>query len=131
MKIKRKAQEENLLYPTIGELTKGEFNRYELSLATARCARMVTDEYVKQREEAEKAQTGNKETDKPINTLINKELRDEKAVKTAIRRIHDGEYEIVRRPEGYVRKTVEEEKPEEEPVDLKKIFAEDDGDDEN
>ena len=120
-----------MLYPTIGELTKGEFNRYELSLATARCARMVTDEYVKQREEAEKAQTGNKETDKPINTLINKELRDEKAVKTAIRRIHDGEYEIVRRPEGYVRKTVEEEKPEEEPVDLKKIFAEDDGDDEN
>ena len=120
-----------MLYPTIGELTKGEFNRYELSLATARCARMVTDEYVKQREEAEKSQTGNKETDKPINTLINKELRDEKAVKTAIRRLHDGEYEIVRRPEGYVRQTVEEEKPEEAPIDLKKIFAEDEGDEEN
>jgi len=118
-----------MLYPTIGELTKGEFNRYELSLATARCARIVTDEYVKQREDAEKAQTGNKETDKPINTLINKELRDEKAVKTAIRRIHDGEYEIVRRPEGYVRKVVEEEKPQEEPIDFKKMFAEDDGDD--
>ena len=71
-----------MLYPTIGELTKGDFNRYELSLATARCARIVTDEYVKQREDAEKAQTGNKETDKPVNTLINKELRDEKAVKT-------------------------------------------------
>ena len=120
-----------MLYPTIGELTKGEFNRYELSLATARCARIVTDEYVKQREEAEKAQTGNKETDKPINTLINRELRDEKAVKTAIRRIHDGEYEIVRRPEGYVRKTVEEEAPVEAPIDFKKMFAEDDGDDEN
>ncbi|MBE6583787.1 MAG: hypothetical protein E7649_02215 [Ruminococcaceae bacterium] len=117
-----------MLYPTIGELTKGEFNRYELSLATARCARIVTDEYVKQREEAEKAQTGNKETDKPINTLISKELRDEKAVRTAIRRIHDGEYEIVRRPEGYVRKVVEEEKPVEEPIDFKKMFAEDDGD---
>jgi DNA-directed RNA polymerase subunit K/omega len=80
-----------MLYPTIGELTKGDFNRYELSLATARCARLVTDEYVKQREDAEKSQTGNKETDKPVNTLINKELRDEKAVKTAIRRLHDGE----------------------------------------
>ncbi|MBQ4091473.1 MAG: hypothetical protein IJC64_04050 [Clostridia bacterium] len=120
-----------MLYPTIGELTKGDFNRYELSLATARCARIVTDEYVKQREEAEKAQTGNKETDKPINTLISKELRDEKAVKTAIRRIHTGEYEIVRRPEGYVRKSEIEEEKAEEPIDFKKMFAEEDGDEEN
>ena len=120
-----------MLYPTIGELTKGEFNRYELSLATARCARLVTDEYVKQREDAEKSQTGNKETDKPINTLINKELRDEKAVRTAIKRIHTGEYEIVRRPEGYVPETHEEEEPVEEPIDFKKMFAEeDDADDE-
>ncbi len=121
-----------MLYPTINELTKGDFNRYELSLATARCARIVTDEYTKQREDAEKSQTGNKETDKPINTLINKELRDEKAVKTAIRRIHDGEYVIVRRPEGYFASLKKEEEPVyEEPIDLKKIFAEgDDGEDE-
>ncbi len=116
-----------MLYPTIGELTKGDFNRYELSLATARCARLVTDEYVKQREDAEKSQTGNKETDKPINTLINKELRDEKAVKTAIRRIHDGEYVIVRRPEGYFASLRhEEEQTEEDPIDFKKMFAEED-----
>ncbi len=116
-----------MLYPTIGELTKGDFNRYELSLATARCARLVTDEYVKQRDDAEKAQTGNKETDKPIQTLINKELRDEKAVKTAIRRIHDGEYVIVRRPEGYFEELRKEQAVvEEAPVDLKKLFASDD-----
>ena len=115
-----------MLYPTIKDLTKGEFNRYELSLATARCARIVTDEYVKQRENAEKSQTGNKETDKPINTLINKELRDEKAVKTAIKRIHEGDYEIVRRPEGYVPVVEEPEKPYEEPIDFKKIFSEED-----
>ncbi len=119
-----------MLYPTINELTKGKFNRYELSLATARCARLVTDEYVKQREDAEKAQTGNKETDKPINTLINKELRDEKAVRTAIRRIHNGEYEIVRRPEGYVRKEAVIEEPKEEPIDFKKMFTDDEADDE-
>ena len=119
-----------MLYPTIGELTKGEFNRYELSLATARCARLVTDEYVKQREEAEKSQTGNKETDKPINTLINKELRDDKAVRTAIKRIHTGEYEIVRRPEGYVPEVEEVEEPVEEPIDFKKMFAEEDEADE-
>ena len=115
-----------MLYPTIKDLTKGEFNCYELSLATARCARIVTDEYVKQRENAEKSQTGNKETDKPINTLINKELRDEKAVKTAIKRIHEGDYEIVRRPEGYVPVVEEPEKPYEEPIDFKKIFSEED-----
>ena len=121
-----------MLYPTINELTKGDFNRYELSLATARCARLVTDEYVKQREEAEKSQTGNKETDKPINTLISKELRDEKAVRTAIRRMHDGEYVIVRRPEGYFASLKKEEEPVyEEPIDFKKMFAEsDEGDDE-
>ena len=39
-----------MLYPTIDELTKGKFNRYELAIATAKCARMITDEYVKQRE---------------------------------------------------------------------------------
>ena len=88
-----------MLYPTIDELTKGKFNRYELSLATARCARIVTDEYVKQREDAEKANTGNKETDKPINAMIDKELRDEKAVRTAIRRIRDEEYLIVNEAE--------------------------------
>ena len=116
-----------MLYPTITELTKDEYNRYELTLATARCARLVTDEYVKQRENAEKAQTGNKETDKPINTLISKELRDEKAVRTAIRRIHDGEYTIVRRPEGYFESLKKEEEPVyEEPIDFKKMFAEED-----
>ena len=117
-----------MLYPTIKDLTKGEFNRYELSLATARCARIVTDEYTKQREDAEKAQTGNKETDRPINTMINKDLRDEKAVKTAIKRIHEGEYVIVRRPEGYVFETAKEEDKIEEPIDFKKMFAEADAD---
>ena len=40
--------------------------------------------------------TGNKETDKPLNAMIDKEVRDEKAVKIAISRIHKGEYKIVR-----------------------------------
>ena len=120
-----------MLYPTINDLTKGEFNRYELSLATARCARIVTDEYVKQREEAEKSQTGNKETDRPINTMINKELRDEKAVKTAIKRIHEGDYVIVRRPEGYVFETAKVEEKVEEPIDFKAMFAEKDADEDD
>ena len=84
-----------MLYPTIEELTQGnKYNRYELALATAKCARLITDEYVRQHDAAVKAQTGNKETDRPINTLIDRELRDEKAVKVAIRRIHCGNYSI-------------------------------------
>lgn len=83
-----------MLHPTIEELTQNKYNRYELALATARCARLVTDEYVHQHEVAERSQTGNKETDRPINTMIDKELRDEKAVKVAINRIYRGEYVI-------------------------------------
>ena len=85
-----------MLHPTINELTKdGEINRYELALATAKCARKITDEYVRQRDQAEKSLTGNKETDRPIMNMIDKDLRDEKAVKVAIDRIYDGEYTIV------------------------------------
>lgn len=89
-----------MLYPTINELTKGQFNRYELSLATAKCARMVTDEYVHQREEAEHAVAIGKETDHPMNSMIDSDLRDDKAVKTAIKRIYNGEYVIVRHEDG-------------------------------
>ena len=85
-----------MLYPTIDQLTNDEFNRYELALATAKCARLITDEYVRQREAAEKAATGNKETDRNLIKMINKEYRDEKAVKNAITRINSGEYHIVR-----------------------------------
>ena len=83
-----------MLYPPIDELTQGKYNRYELALATAKCARLITDEYVRQHDAAEKSITGNKETDKPLNTMIDRELRDEKAVKVAIGRLHRGEYEI-------------------------------------
>lgn len=85
-----------MLYPTITELTKDEFNRYELALATAKCARIITDEYVAQRVAAEEAAAGNKETERTLINSINKEYRDEKAVKNAITRIHRGEYQIVR-----------------------------------
>ena len=83
-----------MLYPTIDELTQGKYNRYELALAAAKCARLVTDEYVQQHDAAEKSITGNKDTDRPLNTMIDRELRDEKAVKVAINRLYRGEYVI-------------------------------------
>ena len=83
-----------MLHPTIEELTHGKYNRYELALATAKCARLITDEYVRQHDIAEKSMTGNKETDKPLNTMIDRELRDEKAVQVAVNKLYAGEYVI-------------------------------------
>ena len=82
-----------MIYPSIEQLTNGKFNRYALCIATAKCARMVTEEYVSQREAAEKM-LANKETDKSIASMIRKDIRDENAVKNAIRRLYNGEFRI-------------------------------------
>ena len=88
-----------MLYPTINQLTKGKFNRYELVVATAKCARMITDEYTRQRETAEKATAGVKDADRAIANMIDKEYRDEKAVQVAINHIYGGDYVICRSAE--------------------------------
>ena len=87
-----------MIYPTIAELTKGEFNRYQLTLATAKCARLITDEYVKQRVAAENALTGTKEGGSTIASMIDPVLANEKAVKNAINSMHRGDYTIVDAP---------------------------------
>ena len=87
-----------MIYPSISELTKEKFNRYELVIGAAKSARLVTDEYVAQRENAEKM-IANRETDKPLSALINPEYRDQKAVKIAIGRMHDGKLVMVRKSE--------------------------------
>ncbi|MBQ7161099.1 MAG: hypothetical protein IJR90_05275 [Clostridia bacterium] len=84
-----------MMYPTPDQLSNnGKYNRYTLVVATAKCARKITDEYVKQRANAEKL-IANKETDKSIASMIKKEYRDDKAVDTAISRLQNGEYVIV------------------------------------
>ena len=87
-----------MIYPTIAELTKGEFNRYQLTLATAKCARIITEEYVKQRVAAENALTGTKEGGSTIASMIDPVLANEKAVKNAIDSMHRGDYTIVDAP---------------------------------
>lgn len=86
-----------MIKPSVEELTQGKYNRFTLVLATAKSARMVTDEYIAQREKAEQMLL-KKETDKPLSALIPKEYRDDKAVKTAIRRLHEGDYIISNAP---------------------------------
>lgn len=97
-----------MLYPTIKELTNDEFNRYELALATAKCARLITDEYVRQRSVAEAAAANNKESERNLANMITKEYRDEKAVKNAINKIHAGEYKIIHTEEAEDSAEVEE-----------------------
>ena len=88
-----------MIYPTISDLTKDEFNRYQLAIATAKCARIITDEYVRQRTAAESSLTGSKEGGNTILSLIDRSLADEKAVKNAINQIDKGAFVIVDKPE--------------------------------
>ena len=84
---------------SIEEVTAPEekYNRYSLVVASAKCARIITDEYVLQRDHAEKLAASNKDTEKknPYYQQIPKEYRDEKAVKTAITGLYRGDFKII------------------------------------
>ena len=85
-----------MIYPTIKKLTKGKFNRYQLAVATAKGARIITDEYTEQRRTAEKNLTGNKDTDRVImENAVNPDYRNRKAVKIAIDKIDSGDFVII------------------------------------
>ena len=82
----------NMITPSLDSLTQNnKYNRYTLVIAVAKCARAGTDEYVAQRENAERM-LANKETDKSLAALIKKDFRDEKAVRIGINRLSEGEY---------------------------------------
>ena len=98
-----------MLHPTIQELTTQDFNRYEIALAAAKCARKITDEYVTQKEAAEKAMGNSKDADRSVINRLNKEYREEKALKNALNMIKSGEYKLVRvEPSEEVEDKVEE-----------------------
>ena len=87
-----------MIFPSIEQLTKDKYNRYELVIATAKAARIITDDLNEKKEEMEKT-VGIKEPT-PADKLaqVQKELKDfpeEKPVKSAIQRIFEGEFLIV------------------------------------
>ncbi len=82
-----------MIYPTIDELTHGDFNRYELVIGVAKCARIVTDEYVEMRAKAQRM-IDNRETEKPLSALIDPEYKDQKAVKIAIAKLSSGRFKM-------------------------------------
>ncbi|MBQ7356727.1 MAG: hypothetical protein IJW66_04910 [Clostridia bacterium] len=83
-----------MIYPTIDQLTNGDLNRYELVVGVAKCARIVTDEYIEMRNKAQKL-IDNHETDKPLSALIDPEYKDKKAVKIAIGQLLDGRFKLI------------------------------------
>ena len=90
-----------MIYPSIQELLNlspdkegnQRLNKYMLVMATAKCARVITNEYLKERKKAEKL-ISEKKTEKDMASLIKKEYRDEKAVKNAVKELNEGEFKL-------------------------------------
>ena len=90
-----------MIYPSIQDLLKlssdkegnERLNKYMLVMATAKCARVITNEYLKDRKKAEKL-IAEKKTEKDIASLLKKEYRDEKAVKNAVKELNEGEFKL-------------------------------------
>lgn len=82
-----------MIHPTIEQLAHGELNRYEVVLGVAKCARIVTDEYVEMRAKAQKL-IENHMTDKSLAALIDPEYKDQKAVKIAIAKLENGRFTL-------------------------------------
>lgn len=68
-------------------------NRYELVIATAKCARMITDDFTKQKEITEKL--AGRDIGRPIPVIIDESLKDEKPVQSAVEMLTNGEFRIV------------------------------------
>ena len=77
-----------MIYPSIKELSDEGVNRYTLSIATAKCARRITDEQV------ERAQNQVKE-EKMSSFSSKKAAPNEKPVKEAIEKLYTREYKII------------------------------------
>ncbi len=75
-----------MIYPSIEELSRGIYNRYMLCIATAKCAREITEEQI---EAIQQIQRDAKD-DKYARTSI----PSEKPVRTAINRLDNSDFTI-------------------------------------
>ena len=114
-----------MLYPSIQELLKAtgkdgkeRLNKYSITMATAKCARVITNEYAEQSYNASKK-------GKDGESCVKKEYKDEKSVKNALQEMREGEFQIyLPGEEGYESSMVEIKnyvEPKEEPVYYKPV----------
>ena len=81
-----------MIYPSIQEISGKGVNRYLLSIATAKCARRITEE---QLERSREMQDGHEERYSTGNFTSKKALNNEKPVKEAINKLYTREYKII------------------------------------
>ena len=79
-----------MIYPSIAELSDEGVNRYTLSIATAKCARKITDENIEKN-----AQNAEIRDDKFSSFSTKKAPAPEKPVKEAIGKLYTREYKII------------------------------------
>ncbi len=79
-----------MIYPSISDLSDEGVNRYMLSIATAKCARRITDEQL------EKSQANLERSDDKFQSFSSKKaVVNEKPVKEAIEKLYTREYKIL------------------------------------
>ena len=84
-----------MLYPALENLTTDSVNRYKLVIATAKCARHVTQKA----NEAKEVTDSRKDHDrfgKDLKIEVTADAANDKAVSVAIGRIANGEYKIIK-----------------------------------
>lgn len=84
-----------MLYPSLQELTTDKVNRFELVIATAKCARHITDKLNVEKEAAEQRKDVDR-FNKDIKNEVTADSVNDKAVSVAIKRIYAGEYKIIK-----------------------------------
>lgn len=77
-----------MIYPTIKEITKENYNRYTLVIATAKSARHITDQAVAAAEKA--AESTDKDSKANATPFLG-----EKAVTLAVDKLLTGEYKVI------------------------------------
>ena len=83
-----------MLYPSVQQLTNEKVNRYKLVIATAKCARYVTDQALEERESAEHGKDLERFA-KDAKCEITADAANDKAVSVAIGKIRDGSFKIL------------------------------------
>ncbi len=79
-----------MIYPSIAELSDQGVNRYMLSIATAKCARKITDEQLA------KAQANQEVKEEKYSSYSSKKAETpEKPVKEAIGKLYTREFKII------------------------------------
>ncbi len=80
-----------MIYPSIEEISDKGVNRYMLSIATAKCARRITEEQLERMKENQELQN-----DRFSSGFSSKKVQNmEKPVKEAIIRLYSRDYKII------------------------------------